>query len=78
MYVSDGSIVSSSVKPAVWNAAGVRNQHPPSVSTVLGCDCGVGSVFCLGFDVKAGSVCSVVTDVLCCNGTHKATVLGTN
>lgn len=29
-------------------------------------------VMSTGFDVMAGSVCSVVTDVFCYNGTHKA------
>lgn len=51
------------------------NIHPVWVPSREVTELGV-RVMSTGFDAMAGSVCSVVTDVFCYNGTHKATVLG--
>lgn len=58
--------------------AGARNEHPPSVGPVPSREMSAEGVPVMStwFNVIAGFVCSVVTDVLCYNGTHKATVLG--
>lgn len=75
VYVSDGSKGTSSVKPRCGEPAGARNIHPVWVPSREVTELGV-RVMSTGFDAMAGSVCSVVTDVFCYNGTHKATVLG--
>lgn len=64
--------VTSSVKPAVVVLWGT-SRCDKRTSTQNGSHPAEGvRVLSTGFDVMAGSVCSVVTDVFCYNGTHKA------